>query len=128
MTEYKTFVIRLKVKKGSDEECLLEFLNNEQVRPFSKPQMVLLALKTFWLTLSLLYEGKPVEQILASVNQSVYLWKLQEQYLCKVVGVEPQNFASGESQLKKSSATSVFQPVPVEQPDFSPFGDIVSIK
>lgn len=125
MADYKTFVIRLKVKKGSEEECLLEFLNNSQVRPFSKPQMILLALKTFWLTLSLFHDAKPVEQILASLNQGKYLWNLQEQYLCQIIGVKPQKFSS-ENQLLKKTEAPISQPV--EHSNFNPFGDIVSIK
>ncbi|MBE9035187.1 hypothetical protein [aff. Roholtiella sp. LEGE 12411] len=125
MTEYKTFVIRLKVKKGSEEERLLEFLNNDQARPFSKPQMILLALKAFWLTLSLSHYNEKIEQLLASLNQGTYLWKLQEQYLRKIVGIES---TSVDSQEDKTPSKPPVSTLPPEQPAFHPFGDIVSIK
>ncbi|MBD2440564.1 hypothetical protein [Nostoc sp. FACHB-110] len=129
MNNYKTFVIRLQVKKGSQEEQLLEFLNNEAARPFSKPQMVLLALKSFWLTLSLAHNKHPTEQLLASLNQGVYLWKLQEQYLRKIVGVEFP--APTTDDLKGIESLRIAELPPndeVEQRAFQPFGDIVSIK
>jgi hypothetical protein len=126
MTEYKTFVIRLKVKKGSEEERLLEFLNNDQARPFSKPQMILLALKAFWLTLSLSHYNEKIEQLLASLNQGTYLWKLQEQYLRKIVGAESTSIDSQEVKIPLELPPSTSKPP--EQPAFHPFGDIVSIK
>ncbi|MCC5618791.1 hypothetical protein LC605_27630 [Nostoc sp. CHAB 5836] len=153
MSEYKTFVIRLQVKRGSQEEQLLEFLNSESARPFSKPQMILLALKAFWLTLSLFHHKQPAEQILASLSQGTYLWKLQEQYLRKVVGVEEKvptsndyktcpKYQVSEQSTSKLTEQSTSKPTeqstsklteqstskPTEQSTFTPFGDVVSIK
>lgn len=131
MSEYKTFVIRLQVKRGSQEEQLLNFLNDESARPFSKPQMILLALKAFWLTLSLIHNKHPIEQLVASLNQGAYLWQLQEHYLRKSIGVEESTSIAHvqDCQPHQQSSTPAVETVDVvEQITFQPFGDIVSIK
>lgn len=125
MTKYKTFVIRLQVKVGSQEEALLEFLNDEDARPFSKPQMVLLALKAFWLTLSLLHQNQQLQQIIASFHQSVYVWKLQEQYLRRQAGID-QSFSTVQQIPDKNKPSSVAtDSQPKSQPVFNPFGENV---
>lgn len=125
MTKYKTFVIRLQVKVGSQEEALLEFLNDEDARPFSKSQMVLLALKAFWLTLSLLHQNRIAPQVSASFHQAVYLWKLQEQYLRKLAGIDT-DLSIVVPDVPQTSITSAATDLqPTNQPVFNPFGENV---
>ncbi|MFN6562413.1 MAG: hypothetical protein RMY28_021840 [Nostoc sp. ChiSLP01] len=84
---YKVFTVKLRVLEGSQEHKILNFLNNKALIPYDKSQMILVALKAFWLTLCLFSGREPTQTIQASFAQSAYLWKLQQEYLKQQTGI-----------------------------------------
>ena len=77
------FEIRLQVavEPGSIEESVLSYLNNEEVRPLGKCEMLMAALKQYWQSAALLQEDQPIERVLSALEDSKFLWSLQEQRL-----------------------------------------------
>ncbi|MEA5505047.1 hypothetical protein VB735_18430 [Halotia wernerae UHCC 0503] len=120
MKKRKTFVIRLNVEVGSEDEKLLEFISTKTSRIFSKTQMVILALKAFWMTDAVHQTGKK-EDAIATFNKSKYLWTLHEDYLKKIVGITTLVDSS-------VSHSAPVQPTPDEITEIqedNPFGDVV---
>jgi hypothetical protein len=134
---YKVFTIKLRVLEGSQEHKILDFLNNKAVIPYDKSQMILVALKAFWLTLCLFSSRESTQTIQASFAQSAYLWKLQQEYLKQQTGIELDFVDSAQSkqtlnvQHTEGKTVDSFvvesvraQPLPLPQ-TFSPFGNSV---
>ncbi len=135
---YKVFTVKLRVLEGSQEHKILDFLNNKALIPYDKSQMILVALKAFWLTLCLFSGRESTQTIQASFAQSAYLWKLQQEYLKQQTGIELDFVDSDEEkqtlnnvQHTESKTVDSFmvesgrtQPLPPPQ-TFSPFGNSV---
>jgi hypothetical protein len=135
---YKVFTVKLRVLEGSQEHKILDFLNNKAVIPYDKSQMILVALKAFWLTLCLFSGKEPTQTIQASFAQSTYLWKLQQEYLKQQTGIEldfvdssePLQCKSIPKHTKNQTVDSFVlentrtQPLPPQE-TFSPFGESV---
>jgi hypothetical protein len=135
---YKVFTIKLRVLEGSQEHKVLDFLNHKSLIPYDKSQMILVALKAFWLTLCLFIGREPTQTIQSSFAQSAYLWKLQYEYLKQQTGIDIDCLGSDEHNQAQSMVqntrsktsdsfvieTAKVQPLPPPQA-FSPFGDNV---
>ncbi|WP_193200820.1 hypothetical protein [Nostoc sp. MG11] len=135
---YKVFTVKLRVLEGSQEHKILEFLNNKALIPYDKSQMILVALKAFWLTLCLFSGRESTQTIQASFAQSAYLWKLQQEYLKQQTGIEldfvdsdKEKQTQGIVQHTKGKTVDSFvvesastPPQPPHQA-FSPFGNSV---
>jgi hypothetical protein len=135
---YKVFTIKLRVLEGSQEHKILNFLNNKSLIPYDKSQMILVALKAFWLTLCLFSGRESTQTIQSSFAQSAYLWKLQHEYLKQQTGIdigflesEEQNQIPAIVQQTKGKTvdslvveTARAQPLPPQE-IFSPFGKTV---
>lgn len=132
---YKVFTVKLRVLEGSQEYKILNFLNNKAVIPYDKSQMILVALKAFWLTLCLFSGREPTQTIQASFAQSAYLWKLQQEYLKQQTGISldvdshehKQSLEFIQPTKAKTSdsfvgETAIAQPLTPPQV-FSPFGN-----
>jgi hypothetical protein len=104
--DYKIFTIKLRVPVGSIENKMLQFFNTKSALPFDKSQMILVALKAFWLPL--------VFKNSKTLADSVYLWNLQEHYLKQQLGIQAE-----DADFKPSQSSESSQP---QQPIFNPFG------
>jgi len=122
----RSFEVRLqmRVETGSLEESLLDYLNDENARPFSKTQMFLTALLPFWQSLVVLHQYHSLEKALQSLENSRYLWELHEQYLRRQI--EAQTI---EKSLKADTSQQSLLEVElssrelIQEESFNPFGD-----
>lgn len=107
----KTYNLRIQVtvEIGSPEEALMEYLNNEEARPFCKSQMLMTALKPFWSSLALLHNKVPLERVIQALQDGKYLWQIHEQYLRERIG----DANSGAKQLNLSVKNAAIALTPV---------------
>jgi len=114
----KSVEIRLQiaVEPGSIEESLIKYLNNEEVRPFSKSQMLMAALKQYWQSAALLQEGQPLERVLQALEDSKLLWNLQEQSLRERIHRKYSTQAQTINIQSARSLTPLTEPPPLDKP------------
>src|SRR5579883_3472602 len=106
--------LQIAVEVGSREESLLNYLNNDNVRPFSKSQMFMTALLPFWQSLVALHQQQPLEKVIKSLENSRYLWELHEQYLRRHIEAQ---------EIKQSSLQLVVKSEPGEPGEPSELGE-----
>lgn len=116
--------LQMRVETGSIEESLLDYLNDENARPFSKTQMFLTALLPFWQSLVVLHQCQSLEKALQSLENSRYLWELHEQYLRRQI--EAQTIEKSlKADTSQQSVLEVELPSRelIQEASFNPFGD-----
>jgi hypothetical protein len=116
--------LQMRVETGSIEESLLDYLNDENARPFSKTQMFLTALLPFWQSLVVLHQCHSLEKALQSLENSRYLWELHEQYLRRQI--EAQTIEKSlKADTSQQSVLEVELPSRelIQEESFNPFGD-----
>lgn len=73
------FRVQLTVEEGSAEERLWSYLHDKKQRPFTFKQMVMTALKSYWLPMAWLSQNR--EQAQSAMLDSLYNFQLHSSYL-----------------------------------------------
>lgn len=87
----RTFELRLRatVEEDSPEAMLMEFLQDEQARPYSKNEMLMIAAKVCWLPLACQHQTNSHAKAVQILFDAEYRWQLHSQYLRTKLGVRP---------------------------------------
>ncbi|BAY14078.1 hypothetical protein [Calothrix sp. NIES-2098] len=104
----RTFEIRLRatVEEDSPEAMLMEFLQDEQARPYSKNEMLMIAAKVCWLPLACQHQTNSHTKAVQLLYDAEYRWQLHSLYLRTKLGVGSLriiNNANSHQQQKEAS-------------------------
>lgn len=85
--------IRLNVEFDSSEAILNDYLHNTEAAPYPFREMVMLALKSYWLPFAYKSQKNSLEKLRQATLDSIYRLQMHLSYLHSVTGIELNELA-----------------------------------
>jgi hypothetical protein len=102
----RTFEIRLRatVEEDSPEAMLMEFLQDEQARPYSKNEMLMIAAKVCWLPLACQHQTNSYSKAVQLLYDAEYRWQLHSLYLRTKLGVRSHRDINSQRDINNANS------------------------